>query len=106
MSNYPDNFSDARFEERWGDEPERNADDEAALIAEKIQTIHEAAAEIAAILRREGELDIRCGGGFTADERFAAKVEWLQDVLTEAVADAASGSMATRIYKALEARHG
>jgi hypothetical protein len=106
VSNYPDNFSDARFEERWGDEPESSADDEAALIADEIKAIHKAAAKIAAILRREGELDIRCGGGFTADERFGAKVEWLQDVLTEAVADAASKTMALRIYKVLEASNG
>lgn len=103
---YPDNFNEALFEDLYGDKPEPAADDEAALIADEIKTIHKAAAKIAAILRREGELDIRCGGGFTADERFAAKVEWLQDVLTEAVADAASKAMALRIYKAMEASNG
>lgn len=87
--------------------PSYPADDEPALqIAEHIAEIHKQARKITDILRREVELDIRSFAAFTADERYEKKALWLQEVLTEVIADAATKAMAVRIYKAMEARHG
>jgi len=100
---YPDNFDAAAFEDRYGDKPE---DTDAQELADLVDEARALADKVARKLHTLHELDIRCGGAFTREDRLVSKSAWLQDVITECLCDAASHDMAVRIYNVLGARHG
>lgn len=104
MSNYPDDMNWRAYECAYGDPPPDDTDAEG--LADFVEQARALADKFARKLHSLHELDVRCGGAFTREDRLTRKIEWLQDVVTEALCDAASHHMAVRIYKALEARHG
>lgn len=104
MSNYPDNMDWTAFQAAYGDPPPEDTDAES--LADFVEDARKLADEFGRKLHTLHELDVRCGGGFSREDRLASKIEWLQDVITECLCDAASHAMAVRIYKVLGARHG